>query len=454
MCRLVKIFLACVWVLFAGPVQAQTRNVIWVIADGLGPEIMGFWMQGVRYGKLTGFPDGVSALEMLMNQGTWGLFFTNTFDTIVTDSAAAATQMATGKFSRPLYVGVDAAGKPVPTVLEIARQQGKYVGVVSDAYVTDATPAAFTAHVPDRRQRKEIARAQIELAPEVILGGGEVYFSKALLRQAKQKEYQVVQTKKQLARASSAKKILGLFAEKGMPMAVEMPQYPSTPTLLDMTQKAVSVLEKNPKGFFLMVEAGKVDWAAHANDPGALLAEMRALDHTLAYLKEYVEKHPDTLLYINADHDTGLGTFVCHSVDKEQAAQRTAQGEALYGGNKDYASFAQYAKFEKQTRSLYSVYLELKALPAEQRTEELVGQKISQALGEKIDVRALGGVENLEQLFKQLNTTRGVAYATQSHSAAPIISIAYGAGENAFAGVYHNTDILPRLEKVWAQPTP
>ncbi len=448
-----KIFLACVWVLFASSVQAgAARNVVWVIADGMGPEIMGFWMQGVRYGQLSGFPGRVSALETLMNQGTWGLFFNNTFDTIVTDSAAAATQMATGKFSRPLYVGLDATGQPAPTILEIARQQGKHVGIVSDAYVTDATPAAFTAHVADRHQRKEIARAQLELAPEVILGGGEKYFSKKLLRQARQKGYQIVQTKKQLAGARPTKKILGLFAPKGMPMAVEMKQHPTTPTLLDMTQKAVSVLETNEQGFFLMVEAGKVDWAAHANDPGALLAEMRALDHTLAYLKEYVEKHPDTLLYINADHDTGLGGFVYRSLDKEQVSQRTAQGEALYGGNQDYASFAQYAKFEKQTRSLYSVYLELKALPKDQRTEELVEQKISQALGEPIDVRALGGVADLEALFKQLNTARGLAYATQNHSSAPIISIAYGAGANAFSGVYHNTDIAPRLKQVLNYP--
>ena len=136
----------------------EVKNVIWIIGDGMGPEAMGFFMQGVRYAGLEAYPGKVSNLETLMNGGEWGLFFNNTHDTVVTDSAASATQMATGKFSRPEFVGMDYNSQPAETLLELARKQGKSIGVISDTYITDATPAGFTAHVQNRNQKMEIAR--------------------------------------------------------------------------------------------------------------------------------------------------------------------------------------------------------------------------------------------------------------------------------------------------------
>ena len=442
--------------LFLQAQAAPVKNVIWLIGDGLGPEILGFWMQGVRYGKLSDYPSGVSHTETLMNQAVWGMFFNNTYDTLVTDSAAAATQMATGKFSRPLFIGLDYEEQPVPTLLEMAQQHGKAIGIISDTYVTDATPASFTAHTLTRRNKYEIARQQIDLAPEVILGGGLQYFNqgenKNLLHVARQKGYHLAQNKKQLAKVKSGK-LLGLFAEQAMPMAVELYKYPQVPSLTQMTQKAVELLEKDKDGFILMVEAGKIDWAAHANDPGAVLAEMKVFDELVGYLTGYVQKHPDTLLYINADHDTGLGGFVYQQLNAAQAASKTAQGEVLYDNDTDYASFNSYGLFEKQKRSLYYVYNELNAMPAEKRTPEVLEQKLSQALGYKVDITQFENLTDLKGIFIQLNAQRGMAYATMNHSSAPIVSLAYGPQAGAFNGIYHNIDILPRLTQAlgWAQ---
>lgn len=428
---------------------ASVKNVIWVIGDGMGPEILGFWMQGARYANLTDVPS-VSYTEQLMNQGVWGLFFNNTYDTVVTDSAAAATQMATGKWSRPLFIGIDYNKTPAPTLLEVAREHGKAVGIVSDTYVTDATPAAFTAHTDTRRQKYEIAQQQIEFAPQVILGGGLRYFTekenKGLLRKARQKGYRVVQNKKQLGKLTSGK-VLGLFADQAMPMNVEMYQHPTVPTLTEMAQKAITLLEQNKDGFVLMVEAGKIDWAAHGNDPGSLWAEMRSFDKLIQYVTQYVAEHPDTLLYINADHDTGLGGFMYQHLDKKQAAQKTAQGEVLYDKNTDYASFNTYHSFEKQKRCLYYVCEEIKALPQEKRTRQEVQRRFSEALAEPTDLSQVNDVENTEEVLHTLNTQRGVSYATATHSSAPLISIAYGPGAENFAGVYHNTDIFHRMMK-------
>lgn len=439
---------ACLFL--AGVLSAsEVKNVIWIIGDGMGPEIMGFFMQGARYAGLDGYPEKVSHLEKMMNNGAWGLYFNNTYDTVVTDSAASATQMATGALTRPEVIGLNYNGENVKTLLELAKENGKSVGVISDSYVTDATPAGFTAHASGRGQKMDIARQQIDFGADVILGGGLKYFNSGenalLLGRAKLKGYRVVQNKKELAKVKSGK-VLGLFSEGAMPMSVELYKHPKTPTLVEQAQKAVELLEKNKEGFVLMAEAGKIDWAAHANDAGAVLAEMKTLDALIAFAVKYADEHPDTLVYLNADHDTGLGTFVYRYLGKDELARKTAQGEALYGGNTDYASFGAFKLFEKQKGSLYSLEEELKKMPAEKRTPELIQTRLSQTLGYDIDISEFKNLDDVPGIFRQLNEKRGMQWATQNHSAAPLIGVAYGPEAERFTGVYHNTDILPRLK--------
>ncbi len=437
--------------LFAAGVlsAAQVKNVIWIIGDGMGPEIMGFFMQGARYAGLEGFPDNTSNLEKMMTSGSWGLFFNNTYDTLVTDSAAAATQMATGKLSRPEVIGRDFNGGNAKTLLELAKEKGMSVGVISDTYVTDATPAAFTAHASGRGQKMEIARQQIAFGADVISGGGLKYFNsgenKTLLKQARKQGYRVALSKKELAKIKSGK-LLGLFSEGAMPMSVELYKYPQVPTLAEQAQKAVALLEQNKNGFILMAEAGKIDWAAHANDAGAVLAEMKTLDALIAFALQYADEHSDTLVYLNADHDTGLGTFVYRHVDKDEVSRKNAQGEALYGGNTDYASFGAFKLFEKQTGSLYYLEEELKKMPAEKRTPEYIEARLSQTLGRPVDIAQFSNLDDIPGIFRQVNEKLGLSWATQTHSAAPLIGVAYGAEAGRFAGIYHNTEILPRLK--------
>lgn len=440
------------WVFLSATLCAgDVKNVIWVIGDGMGPEAMGFFMQGVRYAGLEEFPGKVSNLEKLMNRAQWGLFFNNTYDTVVTDSAASATQMATGQLSRPEMVGVDHNGQEVENLLELARKQGKAVGVISDTYVTDATPAGFTAHVQNRNEKMAIARQIVDFAPDVVLGGGLKYFStgenKKLLRQAKKKGYRVALNKKELAGVKSGK-VLGLFADTSLPMSLEMNLYPQIPSLTEQTQKAVELLSKNEKGFVLVVEAGKIDWAGHAHDAGAWFHEMKTLDELLGYLTAYADKNGETLVYLNADHDTGLGAFAYRHVGKEKAAAKTAQGEVLYGGDADYASFETFRQFAKQKRSLYNLEMELKKMPAAKLTPEYLQQRLSEAMGYEVDISQFENLSDVSGLFAQLNESRGLVWATINHSSLPILSVAYGPEADEFTGVYHNTDILPRMKNV------
>jgi len=424
------------------------KNVIWVIGDGMGPEVMGFFMEGVRYGNLASYPDKVSHLETMMQKGTQGLYFNNTYATIVTDSAGSATQMATGRYSLPDYIGMDYNRQPVQTILELAQEKGKSVGVISDAYVTDATPAGFTAHVVSRKMKERIATEQIGKGIDVILGGGLKYFDERLQKQAREKGYTLVKTSQELTKVKKGK-LLGLFAEKDMPYAVEMHKHPNTPSLAQQTEKALSLLEQNSEGFFLMVEAGKIDKAAHANDPGAMLAEMKIMDAALAVILAYADKHPDTLVYLNADHDTGLGTFVYQHVNSQQAAQKTKEGEVLYNGNTVYHSMNIYSQLDKQIRPLQTLQQELYSQPASMLTRDYWERRLGETLGTQISLEGFNNLHDIPGVFKQLNEKRGFAWATGNHSAAPLIGVAYGPQADLFSGVYHNTDISPRLKKAF-----
>ncbi len=441
--------LACFF--FAASLSAgDVKNVIWVIGDGMGPEAMGFFMQGVRYADLEGYPDKKANLEKIMNDGTWGLFFNNTYDTVVTDSACAATQMATGHFSRPGAIGVDYNGQPQENLLENARKHGKAVGVVTDVYVTDATPAAFTAHAQNRSQKMDIARQMIDFGPEVILGGGLDYFSKGenkkLLKTAQKKGYRVALDKSELSAIQSGK-VLGLFAGQATPMSIEMYKQPQIPSLKEQTQKAVEILSQNKNGFVLMVEAGKLDWAAHANDAGTLFHELLELDETLGYLKDFADKNEGTLVYINADHDTGTGAFAYRHVGREKAMKKTAQGEVLYSGDVDYASFNTYKQLAAQKRHLAYLESELKQVPAEKRTPAYLQERLSEGLGYPVDINQFENLEDVSGIFKQIHQNRGIVWATPSHTSLPLLSVAYGEEADEFSGVYHNTEILPRMKK-------
>ena len=247
--------------------SAQTlkaKNAVWLIGDGMGTGAMGLFMQGVRLTQLPQYPDKQTTLERFINASVTGMYFNNTYDTIVTDSAGAATQMASGEFSRPDYLGVNHDGQTVQTLLEEALEHGKAVGVITDVYVADATPAAFLAHTQSRSAKYDIARQLVASGAQVIMGGGLKYFTqkenKKLLNQAKKQGWQVVKTSKELSKIKKGR-VLGLFAEEAMPFYGEADRYKQTPTLKEMTEKAVELLSQNENGVVLVVDAGTLDWA-------------------------------------------------------------------------------------------------------------------------------------------------------------------------------------------------
>ncbi|MCP3673770.1 MAG: alkaline phosphatase [Gammaproteobacteria bacterium] len=323
----------------------KIKNVILIIGDGMGPAQVGLLEAYARQSKTPVLKTRTTAFKRMMNEGgVLGVSMTYAANVLVTDSAASATQLAIGKPAKPETIGVDSQGYPRESVLVIAKKMGKATGLVSDVRITHSTPAAFAAHQPHRSLENEIALDMLATGPDVMLSGGLRHWipeqandhssaiykqlsqmtdgainfnskrsdERNLLSEAQQQGYQLAFTNKQMqkANAKETEKLLGLFTNSAFPDAIitdrdrNNPER-TIPTLKEMTSKAIGILDNNDQGFFLMIESGLIDWAAHYNDTGTMLHEMLKMNETLNYVLDWANGRDDTLIVVTADHETG-----------------------------------------------------------------------------------------------------------------------------------------------------
>lgn len=440
-------------------INQQKKNVILVIADGAGPNIMAYLMEYARLAPKSPYKDKKSNLEKMFSAGKSGIVFNYTDKTIVTDSAAAATQFATGAKTNPYAIGVDANGKKVNSVLYNAKQKGYATGVLTDVYVLDATPAAFYAHQQNRKMRDGIIEDMTVTQPDIVLGGGLNYFvSKADLKNAKYQEllknvpylnevqgkakqddnltkvinsgYNLALTKKEMDNLNDGK-ILGLFAP------LFFPPYPPEnwqgPTLLDMTKKAISVLSKNDKGFFLLVEAGAIDWVAHENDPQALLQELLEFDKTLGYIKNFADRNKDTLVIVTADHDTGGFGFAYYTPYNAK--------------EEDYNAFEKFTKLQNGKNLNYDILQKYKALPDEQKNSDTIKKMFKEDLGFNENLDFLDGETDFYSAYRHYWKEQGISWSTNKHTNNPLFVVFYGNNENIKGNIFHNTDLFKIMNK-------
>lgn len=348
----------------------EIKNVILMIGDGMGPPEVSL---ATTYRK-TQQPDADElALERLYREGAYAAVDTYSFEHVVTDSAAAATAMACGFKTRDGMIGLGPNGEPCDSLAAVAKRLGKATGLVSTTRVSHATPAPFAADNPSRDDENAIAAQIIDEAKiDVLLNGGArhllpggTFFTalpecanidpKAdgiskrgdgldLIAAAKKQGYEFACTKAQLdaLARSGADRVLGVFANSTFPHIEERRGSPTIPSLPEMTRAAIGALAKNPKGFFLMVEGGLIDYAGHENDAGTVLQEVLDFDDAIAVALEYIKSHPDTALVVTADHETG-GFGVAY---RQYIAGDTIETTRLPNGKQYQATYLS-APFEK-----------------------------------------------------------------------------------------------------------
>jgi len=276
------------------------KNIIFLIGDGMG-------IGPVTAARCAGpGRDGRLAMDTMPFTG---LSITYSANALVTDSAASGTAMAAGVKTNNGMISVTPEGKPVKTILEIARDKGKSTGVVSTKFITDATPAVFAAHIDSRGKSPEIAVQMVAAKLNVILGGGRRHFApksaggtrdddRNLLDEAARSGYTIVDSAEAMQQATSDR-IIGLFAPDSL--TTEAPE----PTIAEMTIKAISTLNKNPKGFFVMSEGGQIDSYAHGNKADGTVRQTLLFDDAVKAALDFAKKDRRTLVVVTADHDTG-----------------------------------------------------------------------------------------------------------------------------------------------------
>ena len=273
----------------------EAKNVILFIGDGMGPEHV------KAAGMYLGGPGGTLSFEAFPFRGSVA---TANAEGGVTDSAAAATAMATGVKVHNMVISVASPGdgSPLTTALELFKTAGRSTGLVTTSYISDATPAAFGAH---RASRTDYAGIDddylVRSRPNVLFGGGKFLTPADALGAG----YAVVRDRAEVLAldTETQDRVAGLFGTDSLPY--ERDGYGELPRLPEMTGIALRILDNNPKGFFLMVEGGRIDHASHANDLERAVVETIALSQAVAIAVDWAAIRGDTLIVVTADHETG-----------------------------------------------------------------------------------------------------------------------------------------------------
>lgn len=481
--------------------SSAPKNAILFIGDGMGPEAVGLL---IYYNRFMKGEAGKLNLEKLMASGNTGYCLTYQYGTVVTDSASAATALACGVKTRDGMIGKDHEGRPVKSILDVARAKGKSTGLISNTRITHATPAGFYAQVLHRDMEAQIALQLLEGGKvDVALSSGAQFFipkgakveehpalkstskeagwgaskredERDLLEEFKKKGYVIVADSHELEqiKPGANSKILGLFGATAFPLAIDrQPQkVKGIPRLGEMTAKALEVLSRNPEGFFLMVEAGQIDWAAHANDAAGVLHEMLEMEEALGVVLKFAEANPETLVVLTADHDTG-GLAIAYNNFNPPTPVQLASGET-WKSKYNFNERAIFERMARQSKSFFRMVLDSKGDPASLKreleqnsaftiTEEQAAMVLAKepSLGypvprEFTEFYVYGSMNSSAILGRILGREMGTAWAVGTHTHTPVMIMAQGPMAEKFRGLLDNTDVAKILAKAWGGELP
>jgi alkaline phosphatase len=445
----------------------QAKYVFFFIGDGLGmpqvnaAEIFKGTLESddkMHKGKLgfTAFP----------NQGMQTTHSNNTF---ITESAAAGTALATGQKTNNDILGMDATKTvKLKTMAEMAKEKGMKVGIVSNVSIDHATPGAFYAHEPTRKNYYEIGLALANSGFDYFAGGGLLAPTgpkkdkQSIFDIAKNNGYKLANTQEEINKLSKQDgKVFAiapeLAAEAAMPYDID--RNPSQVTLADFTKKGIELLD-NPKGFFMMVEGGKIDWSCHANDAATTVRDVLAFDDAINEALKFYAKHPnETLIIVTGDHETGGMTIGFAGTEYETFFSKI---------NKQDVSFEAFDKKIKNYRETVGAQNGnlndwLPVLANDFGLTDLTDYdttRLNAALAASmIDPKKRSKDPNSYLLYGTyepfsvtvthiLNQKAGIGWTTYAHTGVAIPVYAQGTGSELFQGYYDNTDIAKKIMNI------
>lgn len=397
-----------------------------------------------------------------------GVQRTQSADTFITESAAAGTALATGNKTNNDILGMDPTKSvKFKTMAEMAKEKGMKVGIVSSVSLDHATPGAFYAHQPTRKNYYEIGQEMINSNFDYFAGGGllaptgKKKDQPNLLDIAKQKGYQVALSIEEIQKIGrgSGKTIAiapNLAAEEAMSYEIDRGEKVS---LAEFTRKGIEVLD-NQNGFFMMVEGGKVDWACHANDAATTVKDVMAFEEAIAEALKFYAKHPDeTLIVVTGDHETGGMTIGFAGTGYKTFFSK------LGGQTLSYEEFDKQIKTYRDQVGASNANLDdwLPALANQFGMNELTAyekNRLAQALAASmIDPKkrpadeettlAYGPYEPFSVTVTHLlNQRAGIGWTTYAHTGVAVPVYAQGTGSGVFDGYYDNTDVAKKMMSI------
>ena len=432
------------------------KYVFYFIGDGMGPshvqgtELYLGELEGVigRPNKLcfTQFPKAAFVTTFSKSNG-------------VTDSAASGTALATGSKTKNGYLGVTMEGEPVYSVAYAAKQAGYAVGVSTTVGINHATPGAQYAHQPGRSRFYEIGQDMIT-ADYDFYAGGDLIVNKTeqrdeLYNKAKEQGYTIARGFDDYKENGKNAKKLMLYQKEvatDLPYAIDREE--GDLTLAQITEAGIEFLsKKSKKGFYLMVEGGKIDYASHADDGATAFNEVIDFDNAIKVAYEFYKKHPDeTLIVVTADHETGglvLGYTGAYALNLKILNAQKVSAEKM-GSILRRASRARmelrWERVQELLKENFGLWGDIEMTKEE--THELRAY-FEQAYATTDIAKRESKLTSLATRAKQMvNSKALLSWAGPNHSASFVPLFAIGAGAEKFNGVIDNTDIPKMIKKI------
>jgi alkaline phosphatase len=442
----------------AGSVFAATpKYVFYFIGDGLGAsqrQVAEFYAQQVA---------GDSKLKLAMNSmPVAGINTTYSSDSLVTDSAAAGTALATGYKTNNGVISQLPNGQNVKSLIEAAEENGWVTGLASTTRLTHATPAVFASHNKNRNAEGDIAADMSDSGVDYFAGGGYRYFVKKdgefkskrkdnrdLVKEMANAGYKTFIGEDSSAAFSSYKpgknaQVFAALTYSHMPYEIDRINSKSkVPALFNLVEKGIDVLSSHDKPFFFMVEAGRIDHAGHANDVAGNIYDTLALDDAVKVALDFYNEHPeDTLIVLVGDHETGgLGLgFGKNYFLKMEAVQATKASvedvmSKVYTGDVDA-----YLSTVAERFGLADMTEVEKALLIDAAKQQDAGAD---------DSNTYGGYSPTQVAVAHVLSKRAnVEWTTFAHTATQIPMGAVGVCSLKFMGFKDNTEIAQTMAEV------
>lgn len=286
------------------PKGKKVKNVILMIGDGMSlMHVYTAW--AANRGKL-----------WLENAQATGLSKTWAVKKLVTDSGSGGTSLATGVKTVYHAVGVDPEGKPLTSLVDVAKKLGKDAGMAVTCRLWDATPCDFCCHNIDRDKEEELVGDYPTSGVDFVFGGGAQKFTnrkdgRDIFKELQKKGYHVSRTLDDFFAYDKNSRIFAVPYDKDTPLPDERGDL-----LARASMKGISLMNHNKNGFFMMIEGSQLDDYGHFNQLDLLMKETLDFDQTVGEVMKWAAKDGETLVVVTADHETGGLTLVNGNKDE------------------------------------------------------------------------------------------------------------------------------------------